>query len=373
MARMLVVVGDHLHLGGTVVAGSPFTDIDGRAVARVNDPVVCKVHGPGVIASGDATLIIDGNPVARHGDKASCGCTLLAGQQAMVSVDAGGSGGSAGRSSNRMAALLGGVASVIDAASKVKAGPTPSYVPDGATSTAPQCWVEDHSTHISVNPDGRYFEGYDPEGVRYVYELHASFRIDVPLNSGGDIVVTSKIRVETRGNVSAGDITTAKLRLLEGIDAVLNNRFTLTVTDPQCGSRRFKIRYDVEYVTSGEDYVMRLHARYPREKVKHNVIYVSVETNKWVHVHEFGHCLGLPDEYVDDGMLEDTIKFFRPDGIIDGEAVIATSDLGESDPLNTFMYSHPTATKPRHAWNIGLEVRELLSQEIGREVTCTVT
>ncbi len=372
MARMLVVVGDHLHLGGTVVAGSPFTDIDGRAVARVNDPVVCKVHGPGVIASGDATLIIDGNPVARHGDKASCGCTLLAGQQAMVSVDAGGSGGSSGRSSNRMAALLGGVASVIDAATKVKAGPTPSYVPDGATSTAPQCWVEDHSTHISVNPDGRYFEGYMPDGTLYEYDLWASFRIDVPLRSGGDVVVTSKVRVEPQGIVSAGDITTAKLRLLEGIDEVLNNRFTLSVTDPLCGTRTFKIRYDVEYVSGAEDYTMLLHDDFPREEVVGSEMYVSVETDKSIYAHEFGHWLGLPDEYVDDGKLDETVKFFRPDGTLDPQAVIVTSRRAQSDPENTFMFDKPTVTKPRHAWNIALEVRELLASKLGRDISCDI-
>lgn len=69
MARMLVVAGDRLHLGGAVVSGSPYTDIDGKAVARMNDPVVCAVHGPGVIASGDVTLIIDGQAVAVTGTR----------------------------------------------------------------------------------------------------------------------------------------------------------------------------------------------------------------------------------------------------------------------------------------------------------------
>ncbi|MDY0953773.1 PAAR domain-containing protein [Stenotrophomonas rhizophila] len=78
LARLFIVVGDSLSSGGTVVSGSPFTDIDGSAMARVGDRVICKAHGPGSIVSGDATLIIDGNPAARHGDKVSCGCQLIA-------------------------------------------------------------------------------------------------------------------------------------------------------------------------------------------------------------------------------------------------------------------------------------------------------
>ena len=164
MARMLVVVGDHLHLGGTVVAGSPFTDIDGRAVARVNDPVVCKVHGPGVIASGDATLIIDGNPVARHGDKASCGCTLLAGQQAMVSVDAGGSGGAKGSSSGAGKAAV--IAAAVSLAGAVLKQVDAAASPPSQTPPPPQCWLRDHEAQIAVDADGRYFETLDPQGTK---------------------------------------------------------------------------------------------------------------------------------------------------------------------------------------------------------------
>lgn len=86
MSRMLIVVGDALQSGGSVLSGSPHTDIDGRAVARVGDKVICSRHGAGSILTGDSTLIIDGQPVARHGDKASCGCTLLAGKQPLVHV-----------------------------------------------------------------------------------------------------------------------------------------------------------------------------------------------------------------------------------------------------------------------------------------------
>ncbi len=90
--RCVVVVGDKTSGGGTVVSGSADTDINGKAVARVGDKVVCSSHGGTFsIVSGDESLIIDGQAVARNGDKVSCGCTLIAGRQHVVFVEAGAS------------------------------------------------------------------------------------------------------------------------------------------------------------------------------------------------------------------------------------------------------------------------------------------
>lgn len=80
MARPIICVGDALDHGGAVVSGSPFTDVDGKPVARVADRAVCGLHGPTTIVSGDSTMIVDGQPIARHGDKAACGATLISSQ-----------------------------------------------------------------------------------------------------------------------------------------------------------------------------------------------------------------------------------------------------------------------------------------------------
>lgn len=90
MSRIWIVVGDTTTGGGSVVSGSPFTDIDGKPVARIGDSVVCLRHGPTVIVSGDATMLVDGKPVARHGDGLACLCSLVTVQQMHVSVEGGG-------------------------------------------------------------------------------------------------------------------------------------------------------------------------------------------------------------------------------------------------------------------------------------------
>lgn len=115
MARMWIVVGDTTSGGGSVVAGSPFTAVDGKPVARIGDAVACSRHGPTTIVSGDATILIDGQALARHGDSCACGCTLLAVAQSRAFIDpgaaagggaaAGPSAGGAGAASNTAQAL----------------------------------------------------------------------------------------------------------------------------------------------------------------------------------------------------------------------------------------------------------------------------
>lgn len=80
MSRPFILVGDALDHGGNVIAGSPFSDVEGKPIARIGDPAVCRKHGRTTIVSGDPTVVIDGSPVARHGDKTDCGATLIASQ-----------------------------------------------------------------------------------------------------------------------------------------------------------------------------------------------------------------------------------------------------------------------------------------------------
>ncbi len=87
MAKMWIVIGDPTSGGGKVITGSPFTDIDGKPVARVTDQATCPTHkGSFPIVDGDATTIIDGQPVAVHGSGLACGCTVLAAKQMRVSL-----------------------------------------------------------------------------------------------------------------------------------------------------------------------------------------------------------------------------------------------------------------------------------------------
>src|SRR5690606_27559329 len=114
MARNWIVIGDPTSSGGSVVSGSPFTDIDGIPVARVTDQATCPRHkGAYPIVDGDNTLIVDGQPVALHGSSLSCGCKVLSAQQVRVFVDAGGGGSARGGLATATVAAGAAVASAI--------------------------------------------------------------------------------------------------------------------------------------------------------------------------------------------------------------------------------------------------------------------
>lgn len=90
MDRNWIVLGDPTSSGGSVVTGSPFTDIDGIPVARVTDQATCPRHkGAFPIVDGDSTMIVDGQPVALHGSSLACGCKVLSANQARVFVSQG--------------------------------------------------------------------------------------------------------------------------------------------------------------------------------------------------------------------------------------------------------------------------------------------
>lgn len=91
MTRMWIVERDTTTSGGRVVTFTPFTDVDGKGVARFGDKATCPTHkGTFPIVGGcDPTTIIDGQPVALHGATLSCGCQVLATAQIRVSLEAG--------------------------------------------------------------------------------------------------------------------------------------------------------------------------------------------------------------------------------------------------------------------------------------------
>ena len=96
MSRPVIVVGDRTSHGGVVITGSPFSDVDGKAIARIGDRVTCPQKGHGsvtTIVTGDVTDIIDGSPIARHGDMTACGATLISSQMLTYVDDESGSGG----------------------------------------------------------------------------------------------------------------------------------------------------------------------------------------------------------------------------------------------------------------------------------------
>lgn len=77
VARRMILVGDPTSHGGTVTTGSPYSDVEGKAVARLGDEVSCPQHGPNKIVEGESTYHVDNLPAAIEGHRTECGALLI--------------------------------------------------------------------------------------------------------------------------------------------------------------------------------------------------------------------------------------------------------------------------------------------------------
>jgi len=75
-----VLEGDTHSHGGRVLSGAPHSKIKGRAIARLNDPVICEIHGPTYISKVSGRGHFAGQQAACDGDELACGAKLIASQ-----------------------------------------------------------------------------------------------------------------------------------------------------------------------------------------------------------------------------------------------------------------------------------------------------
>jgi type VI secretion system secreted protein VgrG len=237
-----------------------------------------------------------------------------------------------------------------------------------------KCWPEDYDKEISVDTYGRYIRKYKPDGTTEV-PLHDSvpFKIYAPVKSGTEITVEVRFKVEHDAGVSDADVASAKTKLQSGVNTHWNNKFKLLADDPECPSKTFKIVFKAVWVDSGQHYTIKVHNTYPREGVTGTDMDVSKSTTAWTYAHEFGHCFGLPDEYSYTPGETQTVKYIKPDGTLDS-AISAPPDGKSNTAADATIMSavDNTTTLPRHAWNIAIEVQDLLTQKLGRNIKCSI-
>ena len=242
----------------------------------------------------------------------------------------------------------------------------------------PTCWSADYSKEIVITSSyGRYCHKYKPDGTEYTTAelpvLKFRGKIYVPAKTGTKITVEVRFKVEAQTGVTDADVTDAKTKLENGLSTYWTGHgYTLEATDPKCGKKSFQVEYKVVWVTSGENYVLKVYTTYPREGEGNGTVSVQKSTSAWTFAHEFGHCVGLPDEYSTKG-TNDSVKYIKPDGTLD-VAISAPPFKPTTDPSASIMSSYnDTVMLPRHCWQIAIEVQALLTAELGRKITCTIS
>lgn len=247
----------------------------------------------------------------------------------------------------------------------------------------PACWLEDYEKDITVNPTGRYSESYNVAGISNRLNVgQRKFKLKVPLKTNGKITVEVRFKLVSKLVLTGAEaeksvkksaaFKQAKMNLENGITKNWNNSFKLEIDDPVCGKKMFDIEYKAVWVEASEHYALNVHTTYPREGVSGLILDVSSSTTDWTYAHEFGHCVGLPDEYSYSTDIE-TVKYYKPDGSLDA-AISAPPDGKDATASDaTIMAAYDSVKKlPRHAWNIAIEVKILLLEKLGREIKCGI-
>jgi type VI secretion system secreted protein VgrG len=258
----------------------------------------------------------------------------------------------------------------------------------------PNCWIEDHEKEIIADSTRYYVTTRNADGASFLPKTKIRYKIYVPAKSGTPVIVELRIKPMPRLSLSemfkeerlAADVKQAKRetwlekiaplkgRAERGIYSQWNGKFQLEIRDPQCGKRTLPIVYKIIWVESDEHFTMTVSETEMREGVSQAEIDVWTESDAFVFGHEFGHCIGLPDEYSTqyDG-TDTTIKYVKPDGgidkAIDGPYDGKDKNAPDASVMSTRNY---TKTYPRHAWNIAIEARDLLTEKIGRPITCKI-
>ncbi|QOY96504.1 PAAR domain-containing protein [Massilia sp. UMI-21] len=157
-----ICVGDKTSCGGTVVTGSPFSDVNGRGIARQGDRITCRKNC--VIVDGNITEIIDGAAMALHGARTSGGCTCLS-----QNNDYHGDGHAPASAAQVPPAADAGIA----------------FMPDTAELLNEDHWIEfqlsdgndqpiPHQPYVVIDPGGAQFSGQlDENGFARVEQIKA--------------------------------------------------------------------------------------------------------------------------------------------------------------------------------------------------------
>lgn len=84
MSKLIIVFGDKILYGGSVIEGFGQILVGNKLVVCIGDKVSCFCYGIIIIVSGDFIMVVDGVLVVCDGDKIVCGVVFIVGQVIMI-------------------------------------------------------------------------------------------------------------------------------------------------------------------------------------------------------------------------------------------------------------------------------------------------
>lgn len=264
------------------------------------------------------------------------------------------------------------------------------------TDMADFVWPDVHGRVNVNNGLSRYYRHYlnaagtSPETAQYPgYKA----KLDVMCASRRMVLVTTDFFPQGAPgkSVSAGEVQSAKDTLVDQVNALWNQRrlrMRVVAYDAAgqevVAQRVLDVQFRVRYVLAGGDYALVVypttndlplrqggtdrpaHVKSGSSRIEMHIAATEVS---WVYSHEYGHCIGIPDEYG-----HAAVQYIRPDGtnstlLQRPGATIPTNMQGNvvngvrQPDLRTEMSTHSNSNlMPRHLWPTAREVRRLLNR-----------
>ncbi|MCU0911503.1 MAG: hypothetical protein MUE98_09220 [Rhodobacteraceae bacterium] len=244
--------------------------------------------------------------------------------------------------------------------------PAPNRTPSGGTGTC--CWCTAHTKDVS-RMDSDYVTSTQISPVRIKWHL----KIDFP---GNTVTVTTVFKWGTiaRG-VTEAHKTAIKDALKNRVTAVWSNNYSLKVTDATCNPTektipiRFRILWDDE-TTIGHHYNANVKVGPATSDItgfEANFDTLDTDNNSYTLCHEYGHTLGLHDEYFYGSNTSGTVTYKRANG--------TTEAITLPQSGNMMATSGDFTMKKRFQYFVEIEAQELLRSAAGlgkAGITCEV-
>jgi type VI secretion system secreted protein VgrG len=261
----------------------------------------------------------------------------------------------------------------------------------------PTCWIEDYESEVGISKVRPYSITTNTNGEEKVFLTQIKYKIYIPVRSNTPVVVEVRFKIRARFLTAQKEIEEESLPELEKLsrraarDAAIekvkynfdrgvrlgwNEKFILEISDPVCGNISLPITYKVHWTESDEHFTLDINEDIedPRESVNFSFLNAYINTKAWVFAHEFGHCIGLPDEYSVTRSEERVIRYYKPDGSLDRPLKGLRDGQEKTDGDTSIMSTRDSREIfPRHAWNIAIEAQDILSKKIGRAIKCDIS
>jgi hypothetical protein len=234
-----------------------------------------------------------------------------------------------------------------------------------ASAVAPCCWCDTFVKNVSEHGSIWVLSTQYPNDP-------IKFKMTVNL-AANELVIETKFKWNTvDASVTTAEKTAIQNGLTSTVASAWSGKYGLKVVDPACTptTKTLAIRFVITFVTSGGDASVNLLPGTGGSNVVPGLMTVHATDTidgAYVLIHEYGHIIGLADEYFYAGNTTGSVAYKRADG------TTTTITLPQND--NVMSTYGNMNFKPRFFYIVEIEAQKLLRSGAGlgrAAITCEI-